>query len=173
MRRTAALSLILLLVASAASPIIQTQPPAGHARASTSYDWCDCATGLSTVEVWPGDDRGQSVTVKMNETSTVSWSAPVDSIGWSCNGMKASGKASLGAKSLYWSVLLTRSKKEGFLHSCAANTGRLKWNTWESTSYATSVPFTSHAGLTSFHLFSRYSVRVTSAAGLPQTVMRA
>ena len=93
--------------------LIPSVPP-NMERADTSYDWCDCGTGLSTVTVWPYGDKSQAVTVSADDrnTATVSFGAPTAKIEWLCDGMRGNAQTTeLDEASKTWSVRLTVDKK--------------------------------------------------------------
>ena len=140
-----------LLAAAAAS---MTGPPPNAERGSTTYDWCDCKAGRSSVTVWPTGNRADATTVpaRGNGAANVSlawlnFTTQTASVSWSCDGGSGTHTttvpASLGTR--WWSLKVSQEKKAGLLDTCGAVTGRLKWNTFTQAPYntTTSIPFSS------------------------------
>lgn len=121
--------------------------PSGVSRDVTTYDWCDCSTGMSSVTIWPGSDKTQNVTINTNSTQWVRFSKTVTSISWSCNGQSRMHSTSVKLAQGHWlSLLIYPEPKSGPLHLsqlCGKPTGRLHWNTWKKTPFVSSAPFTS------------------------------
>ena len=82
-------------------------PPSGYERVDTSYDWCDCETGLSTVTAWPNNDKSQSVQIAANQISTVTFKEPTTKVSWLCDGMGDMQSSELSKASSTWSIRLT------------------------------------------------------------------
>jgi sialidase-1 len=128
-----------------------TSAPNGIARDSTSYDWCDCRSGLRSVTIWPGSDHqlNQSIVVGTNSSVWLQWSVAVEKISWFCDGMQKdiqTAHVKLAAEQ-WLSLHVTAEKKDtpfSILPGCFEPTGRLAWNKWVETNYTTSVPFTSN-----------------------------
>jgi len=118
--------------------------PPNLARSTTSYDWCDCGQGLASLDVWPEDDESQRVTVQAASVRWLEWKTPVSKVHWVCNGMSDVQRTLMDQATKVWSVQLYGEEKYGSIFSkCKKQTGRVRWNSWDSTSYKTSVPYTS------------------------------
>ena len=113
--------------------------PPQHARIWTSYDWCDCRSGLANVTVWPAGQAALARVVAVGEeASFLAWPSPVAEVEWLCDGM-ASAQRSAGAAAAVWS-LRAEAEVKG---PCGSTSGRLKWNGWAASDRWTSVPFSS------------------------------
>ena len=89
----------LLVLLSAVVPLVtaalSTAPNA--TRLGVSYDWCDCAKGMASVEVWPLGDEASKVTVAANDTRWIDFATPVSRVQWRCDGMAAASTSSRSA----------------------------------------------------------------------------
>ena len=137
--------LLLSLTLALTAPLTRGSVPFGFERSDTSYDWCDCGSGLSSLQVWSGNDgaSGSATTVPMNSSVSFNFSAPVSELHWRCDSMSSDQVVSLKEPSSWWSVRLTQDVKSGFF--CGRTSGRIKWNSWRSSpaEHESSVPFSS------------------------------
>lgn len=147
----AAVAVVVALWTKAVSLV--TQPavmgtsgsPPNLARVDTSYDWCDCRKGVSSVDVWPEGDKSQKVTVQASSVRWMKWSAPVKKVQWVCDGMDDIQHTTLDQPAQWWSLQMVPKDKKGPLYDrCEEPTGRLHWNSWEATRDPASVPYTSN-----------------------------
>lgn len=128
-------------------------PPPGYARGTTSYEWCDCGTGLASVDV--SVNSSAPVRVLTDNTTWVRFEDPTSTVSWTCSASASAhdtvpyrGKLSPPREVVptdVWGVQLTRENKP---FPCGKPTGRLRFNSWDAitandTALATSVPFVS------------------------------
>ena len=115
-----------------------TLPPAGHGRAWSSYDWCDCRTGLANVTIWAGDD---TLTLAVGPaTAFVALDAATTELRWRCDGMARAQRASAPVATRVWGA---RASPEEKTPLCGAASGRLAWTGWAANDKVLSVPFVS------------------------------
>eukprot|EP00443_Scrippsiella_acuminata_P052804 CAMPEP_0115435028 /NCGR_PEP_ID=MMETSP0271-20121206/33450_1 /TAXON_ID=71861 /ORGANISM="Scrippsiella trochoidea, Strain CCMP3099" /LENGTH=290 /DNA_ID=CAMNT_0002860477 /DNA_START=9 /DNA_END=882 /DNA_ORIENTATION=- len=114
-------------------------------RASVFFGRCECESGMSYVTFWPDDDTEKSVTVNTSSVRWVRWDQPVEQINWFCNGMGFRKYTTVRLHKSQWlSLQVYPDTKLDALQIgwCNKMTGHLRWNTWDSTDYASSIPFT-------------------------------
>ena len=95
------------------------QPPPQHERAFTTYDWCDCAEGLSSVKVWAaGASSSEEFKVAMGAGATayLNFSVPTDTVEWLCDGMSQRQTSTAPNATAVWSLRATVEEK-AIMHS--------------------------------------------------------
>ena len=133
-----ALATALLIYGRELTPT--TLPPAGHGRAWSSYDWCDCRTGLANVTIWAGDD---TLALAVGPaTAFVALDAATTELRWRCDGMARAQRASAPAATRVWGARFSSEKKTPL---CGAASGRLAWTGWAANDNAGAAGYSSLA----------------------------
>jgi len=103
----------LLASATTTTTTTTTIPFPSISRASATYDWCDCSTGVTTITVWPlsNTNKSQAVTITKGPPLWIQWNEPVSEVGWSCGGTTADQKSTLPTSLTTWSIQLSSEKK--------------------------------------------------------------
>jgi len=150
LRRKAALSTTANLVASetvlrkAADHAPSPPPPLNPARHASTFEWCDCKTGMREIRVWPADNRSQELLIPRGAGAPVwmDWGRPTSKVSWLCDKMSDVQTTTFDTPMSYWSVQHS-VKSKGFWPECGSDTGRLRFVGWQQADYRTSVPYTS------------------------------
>jgi len=118
--------------------------PVNPERYASTFDWCDCGTGLKSVLVWPEGKQAQNVTLQIGsgDPDWLIWDAPVAEVNWLCDGMTDPQTSRFDKPVMYWSLQHTTDKKGSWL-ACDKLSGRLRFVGWQMAKYHTSVPYTS------------------------------
>ena len=108
-----------------------TTPPPSISRSSATYDWCDCATGLKSLTIWPLTNKTAAITIQPGPVAWIHFKTPTSQIGWTCNGMTTTTQQSkLDIPLHIWSVQIL-PKKKGI--GCSKTSGRLHFANWNTT----------------------------------------
>ena len=93
-------------------------PPPSIARASATYDWCDCRTGASYITIYPTHNKTNAVQINTSTTAPVwlQFSQPVHELTWVCSGSTTEEHSTLPAQST-WSIQVLVKKKRSWVWS--------------------------------------------------------
>jgi len=109
------------------------------ANAGDTSDWCDCGTGINSMEVWDQNNPDDRHKVASGGNTPVTFKAAVGTVSWVCDGMGNNVQQAILVKSTQWSVSLhTNSKGCGLGHK---DSGRIEFkNFGEVVKPAASYP---------------------------------
>ena len=97
--------LIALASTAAAAKHSSNVLPFNISRASATWDWCDCGTGLNSLEVWPDTDRNSSIKIAADgEVKYARFPSSTATIGWKCDGMQEEKSSTVSVASAVWSL---------------------------------------------------------------------